>query len=203
MDLIPDCFQENHTSDMGPIEEYVKIHRELFGSMEDARMGAVIACSAGEKGGRISLLMAVMTTSRTSTSEPEVRQFLRPVALRACGGHSLYGQLFLRQSRFNMKLTKEQVHKIPGLFHVTTEIAWIQILQDGLKAGIDLPRARNGEGRADIHMLVVPPYPNDHFQNKRLDKMWNKGYGTVVVIIIRKEALDLDDARINQQGVVL
>ena len=93
LELIPDYFQENHTSDMGPIEEYVKIHRGLFGSMEDARMGAVIACLAGEKGGRISLLMAVMTTSRTSTSEPEVRQFLRPVALRACAGHSLDGQL--------------------------------------------------------------------------------------------------------------
>ena len=102
-----------------------------------------------------------------------------------------------------MKLTKEQVHKIPGLFHVTTEIAWIQILQDGLKAGIDLPRSRNGGGRADIHMLVVPPYPKDQFKNKRLDKMWNTGYGTVVVISNRKEALDLDDARINQQGVVL
>ena len=52
-------------------------------------------------------------------------------------------------------------------------------------------------------MLVVPPYPNDKFNNERLIKMWRKGFEEVIVICIKKDVLNMKEARINQQGVVL
>ncbi len=91
----------------------------------------------------------------------------------------------------------------PGLFDVTTTECWLQILQEGPKAGIDLLRVGRKGGRADIHMLAVPPYPNDKLNNERLIKMWRKGFEEVIVICTKKDALNMKEARINQQGVVL
>ncbi len=89
------------------------------------------------------------------------------------------------------------------MFHVTTTEAWSQILQEGFKPGIDLSKVGRKGGRADIHLLVVPPYPNDKRNNERLSKMWRKGFEEVIVICIKKDALNMKEARINQQGVIL
>ena len=116
---------------------------------------------------------------------------------------SLEDQPFLRMARFNMKMTPELKQAVPGLFHVTTTEAWPQILQEGLKPGKDLPRVGGRGGRADIHLLVAPPYPNDKLKNERLLKMYKKGFEEVIVICIKKGALNLAEAGINQQGVIL
>ena len=50
---------------------------------------------------------------------------------------------------------------------------------------------------------MAPPYPNDKLKNERLLKMYKKGFEEVIVICIKKDALNLAEARINQQGVVL
>ena len=110
-----------------------------------------------------------------------VRDYIKPVAVRCCGGQSLEDQPFLRMARFNWKLTPELRQAVPGLFHVTTTEAWSQILQEGLKPGIDLPKVGRQGGRADIHLLVVPPYPNDKLNNERLSKMWHKWFQEVIV----------------------
>ena len=52
-------------------------------------------------------------------------------------------------------------------------------------------------------MLVVPPYPTDKLNNERLIKMYRKEFEEVIVFCIKKDALNMTEARINQQGVVL
>jgi hypothetical protein len=110
-------------------------------------------------------------------------------------------QPFFDFRRFNIGMTHGDISQIAGLFHVTAEEAFPSIMNDGLKAGIDL--TTTGRGRVDIHMLIAPPYPNDVVGNGRVKKMWNKGYQAVVILSIKLEALDLTDARINHQGLVL
>ena len=162
--------------DLAPIEEYVQEHGGLFHSTSLARVGAFIACYSGESGSRISLLMAVRVTKVESMGEGKrhpvqttLRCYLRPVALRACGGITDQNQRFLQQSRFNLRVTPGLMQGVPGLFHVNTEQAWGSILREGLKAGADLPNKGRREGRCDIHLLTSHPV-SDQFTNERFRK---------------------------------
>jgi hypothetical protein len=110
-------------------------------------------------------------------------------------------QPFLDWRRFDIRLTQGHLPHISGLFHVTTEEAFPCILNEGLKAGIEL--TESGQCRVDIHMLIAPPYPNDVLNNRRINKMRSKGYQSVVVLSVKMDALNLDQARINCHGVVL
>jgi len=111
-------------------------------------------------------------------------------------------QRFIRESRFNLRVTPTIMRCVPGLFHITTDDAWGAILRDGIKPGAQLPPVGRNEGRCDIHLLTAHPV-KDQLQNRRLTKMWNKGYMRVVVVSLLPSAIDLDTARINQQGVVM
>ena len=164
-DILAGYFENAQPHDQGPITEYLAAHQHQFSNVDEAKIAAYIAYWAGDRGNRTSFLMAVRTTM---VEGREVRDYIKPVAVRTCSGQSLENQMYLRMSRFNLKLTQELVLKVPGLFHVTTSEAWPLILQDGLKAGIDLPSSGNKGGRADIHLLTVPPHPNDLFDNRRL-----------------------------------
>ena len=144
---------------------------------------------------------SVSGQARVEGMRERIKGFLRPVAIRSCGGHTLDRQPFVDFRRGNIGIAQGHVTQIAGLFHVTTEEAFPSILNDGLKAGIDL--TTNGRGRIDIHMLIAPPYPNDVVGNGRIKKMWNKRYQAVVILSIKMEALDLTNARINHQGLVL
>ena len=131
-----------------------------------------------------------------------LRCYLRPVALRACGGNSDQNQKFLRESRYNLRVSPELLQRVPGLFHVTTEQAWGSILREGLKAGADLVNRGRQGGRCDIHLLTSHPV-SDKFKNERLRKMRDKNYTRIVLVSLVPEAIDLSSARINQQGVIL
>ena len=135
-DLLPDYFENAYPEHQEPIREYRHTYGHLLDSPLDAKIGAYVACWAANKGNRLSFMMAVRTTI---VNDRVVRDYIRPVAVRCCGGQSLEDQPFLRMGRFNWKLTPELKLAVPGLFHVTTTEAWPQILQDGLKPGIDLP----------------------------------------------------------------
>ena len=110
-------------------------------------------------------------------------------------------QPFLNWDRFDARVTSAHVQQMAGLFHVTTQERFADILKEGLKPGINL--TETGRGRVDIHILLAPPQSHDVLNNQRIQKMWSKGYREVVVICIKLEALDFANARINQQGVVL
>ena len=79
--------------------------------------------------------------------------------------------------------------QIGGFLHITTVEAFPSILADGLKAGIDL--SDRGTGRCDIHLLITHPFPNDLLKNRRIEKMWNKGYNDLIVVSIKREGIDL------------
>ena len=127
--------------------------------------------------------------------------FLKPFAVRANGGQSSDRQPFLRESRYNLRLTDKHLGKIGGFFHITTVENLPSILADGLKAGIDL--SDRGTGRCDIRLLIAHPFPNDLLKNRRIEKMWSKGYNSIILVSVKREGIDLGWARINPQGVVL
>ena len=108
--------------DMAPINEYVTRNGHSFGNPAVAAMGAYIACVSGESGNRISILMAVRAIAKGGGYL--FREYLRPIAIRASGGTSDQNQKFLRESRFNLRVTSKIMRNIPGLFHITTEDAW-------------------------------------------------------------------------------
>ena len=130
-----------------------------------------------------------------------IKMFLKPIAIRANGGQSLDRQPFLCLNRYNIRLTEMHLGRIGGYFHITTVEAFPSILADGLKAGIDL--SERGTGRSDIHLLIAHPFPKDLLKNKRVDKMWGKGYTSIILLSIKKQGIDLKCARINPQGVIL
>ena len=173
LDSVPDYFENAYPNTQTAINEYRHQYGHFFGSPLDCKIGAYVAVWAGNRGNRLSLLMAIKTTT---VNGRVVRDYIRPVAVRCCGGQSREDQPFLSMDRFNMKMTPELKQAVPGLFHVTTTEAWPQILQEGFKPGKDLPRVGGRGGRADIHLLVAPPYPNDKMKNERLLKMYNKGF---------------------------
>ena len=92
-------------SDMGPIEEYCKLHGRKFDTWADAQMGAFIAYLVGSTGGRTTVLMAYVDEvipvpsapgqARVEGMRERIKGFLRPVAIRACGEHTMDRQPFL------------------------------------------------------------------------------------------------------------
>ncbi len=111
-DLLAEYFENVQPDSQGPINEYLAAHRHRFGNLDEAKIAAYIAFWAGDRGNRISFLTAVRTTI---VEGREVREYIRPVAVRTCSGHSLENQMYLRMSVFNLKLTQELVLKVPGL----------------------------------------------------------------------------------------
>ena len=97
-DLLPDYFENAYPEHQEPIREYRHTYGHLFDSPLDAKIGAYVACWAANKGNRLSFMMAVRTTI---VNDRVVRDYIRPVAVRCCGGQSLEDQLFLRMVRFN------------------------------------------------------------------------------------------------------
>jgi hypothetical protein len=192
LDMLIDFLDRHRQCCMEPVDDYARQHRAYFGSVDDAREAAVVSLLSGSRGGRAAILMAMRQT---------VKMFIKPIALRANGGQTLSRQPFLQAVRFNLRLTERHVARIAGIFHITTVEAFSSILEDGLKAGIDLTERRTG--RTDIHLLIAHPYPRDVLENNRIPKMWNKGFKNVVLLSIKKEGLALGKARINPQGVIL
>ena len=163
LNVMADFFTHNKEDEMAPIEDYIKEHLHLFRSEQDVRIAGIVAHLAGCRGSII--LMAAMeeliplssasSQARVEGKRERIKRYLKPVEVRACGGQSQDRQPFLNMVRFNIRTTQEHVHRIDGLFHVTTEEAFASILAEGIMAGVDL--STRGRGRTDIHLLIAHP----------------------------------------------
>ena len=146
--VLADFFTHHKQSDMCPSGDYITENSRMFSPEEDAKIAAFVANLVGSQGSRTTVLSAAMeeltplssasSQARVEGKRERIKIFLKPVAVRACGGQSQDRQPFLNMVRFNIRITQEHVHRIDGLFHVTPEEAFASILLEGIMAGVDL-----------------------------------------------------------------